>query len=399
VSALSGQRNENSVLFSLDSLSSVATGNKSSTTANASTPMATGSGDLGGGGLGLGGGLGDGGGGGGGGGGLGGATTATAEGSGLIDIRSMGAMLGAGGAAADPANAGMDDLPAGGAALPSFGGSGFGGLASAPLTIEPSAAEQDDATVVPEPVVQPRSNGPLYAVIAILTLGLGAIGAYVFTRPPPTAPKEIVKVIQPGQTKTIVEYRDRPAAESGEDDGEDDGEDVIEEGDDEGSSGTKKSRKGKKKGGKTSKKASGDSGSGSGGGSEPAAATKKKSTKAESVECLLNPNAPGCKVGGGSKKKKKADSPPAGNLPDKLGLSDLKAGVKGPKSAAKSKCKSKGSGKIKVKLSIKGSTGRVTSATPTPSNALGKCVAAEMKKSKFKKFKKSSLGYQTSVTI
>lgn len=48
------------------------------------------------------------------------------------------------------------------------------------LTIEPS-----DTTFIPEPVVQPRSNAPLYFVIGILTLGLFGIALFVFTRPLP----------------------------------------------------------------------------------------------------------------------------------------------------------------------------------------------------------------------
>lgn len=137
---LRGERNENSVLFSLNNLAQLA----SDKPIQASAPSSSG------------------GGGGGGGGGAGHATgQAGGEGSGLIDIRSMAnAYLGNAGAAAKPATSSaigsIDDLPV-------FGGGGF----SEPAVIVPTSA-------------RPSSGGNsklLYVLIG--SVGLLAVAAVV----------------------------------------------------------------------------------------------------------------------------------------------------------------------------------------------------------------------------
>ena len=84
-------------------------------------------------------------------------------------------------------------------------------------------------------------------------------------------------------------------------------------------------------------------------------------------------------------------------LPPTLTSSDIRSGVEPHKFAAKlcgEKHGARVGTKVKVKLTISGSTGRVTSASATPPHAgtaLGKCVAAAVKRSTFRKFQKSSL--------
>ncbi|MBV1861482.1 MAG: zinc-ribbon domain-containing protein [Nannocystaceae bacterium] len=144
VSNLTGQRNENSVLFSLDSLQALAS--PSAVQARQNQPTAGSNQQVGTKGL---------------------ATAAPgSEGSGLIDIRALGSMVGneqqTAASAASPA---ADD-----AALPSFGGSGLGGLAAAPLVVspipEPAAAA---AAAAPPPQ---RSNAPIYILMVLLILSL-----------------------------------------------------------------------------------------------------------------------------------------------------------------------------------------------------------------------------------
>ncbi|HEY8377848.1 MAG TPA: GYF domain-containing protein, partial [Nannocystis sp.] len=133
VSNLTGARNENSVLFSLDSLSSMALGGKPSGPSGPSFSLS------------------------GGGGGAASAPSATSnsEGSGLIDIRAMSGMMNAGGGSSGGGGSddGRDD-----SMLPSFGGTGFGGLAAAPLLVQP-AAQPVVEHVAPEPV-QPVASKP-----------------------------------------------------------------------------------------------------------------------------------------------------------------------------------------------------------------------------------------------
>lgn len=399
VSQLTSTRNENSVLFSLDSLSSMAmgsggkpSGGASSSPSSFSTPVASG----------------------GGGGSHSPSASGNSEGSGLIDIRSMGAMLGGGGGGGGGGGADDDRDDS---MLPSFGGTGFGGLAAAPLlTATPASG-------APEPVVvepQRSSQTPLYIIIGILVLGMGGLAAYVLTRPPPQ-PTEVVR--------TIV----APAVQSDkDDDGDEDGEkkkkkktEDEDEGDEEAEAGapaaeagetpTAVTKTGDKKGtttksgdkkGTTTTKTGDKKGTDSG--TTPTTATETKtetkkpaeSDNTPSVECILDPSK--CKKGGSTGTTTKP--PPDASMPEKLELADIKAGVAGPKSSAESSCKSKAKGgeKVKIKLSINGPAGTVISSSAEDDGgnpALGSCVAAELKKATFKKVQKEQIGTVVSVSF
>lgn len=410
VSQLTGQRNENSVLFSLDSLQALATGGGAAAApagrvgspapapvaaraaANPSKGLAT--------------------------------SAPSSEGSGLIDIRALGAMVGGGGAAA--AGAAASPMPAADdAALPSFGGGGLGGLTSAPLVPQVAPVEQAAAAAAVQPQ-QARSQAPLYIMMTLLLLAVLGLVAFIALREPDT---KIVKetVTQPAAAPSVAdkdeekdEDEDKDKGKD-EDDDKDDGDEKSaddEDGEDEdggddgeaavaGSSGKKKksSGGGKKKTKSTSKSSSGGGGDplaeALGGGDSSSSKSKKSSGGGDpGVECILDPSK--CGGGGGSSSKKAAPKKAATdpNLPEKLTSTDIKNGVAPHKGAAKSCGGKHGAApgeKVTVKLSIAGATGNVTSASAIGKHAgtpLGNCVAQALKKASFKKFQKSSLGVQ-----
>jgi len=393
VSALTSARNENSVLFSLDSLSTMAMGSGKPSSGGgggggSSSPSSFSVG---------------------GGGGGGSSHTPSAsnnsEGSGLIDIRSMGAMLGGGGGG----GGGNTDDDRDDSMLPSFGGTGFGGLAAAPLlTAAPAGA--------PEPVMaEPQRNNqtPLYLLIGVLVLGLGGLAAYVLTRQPPEPQERIVErivapAVQPDKKDQDDEKDDKkkPKDEDGEAGEAEAGDEAPPVDDKAGTTkgttkgSTKGSTKGTTKGtdkkGDTTPTATGDT-------KAETKETKKapESDATPSVECILDPSK--CKKGGGSGGGT-TKPPPDASMPEKLELADIKAGVSGPKAAAESSCKSKAKGgeKVKIKLSINGPAGTVLSSSvddDAGNAALGSCVAAELKKSTFRKVQKEQIGTVVSVTF
>ena len=134
---------------------------------------------------------------------------------------------------------------------------------------------------------------------------------------------------------------------------------------------------------------------------EPKKPPEPKKEEDISVECLLDPSK--CKKGGGGGGGGGGSKPPPdSNLPEKLDVSDISAGTSATKAAAKSNCagKAKGGEKVKIKLSISGPSGTVLSSTPEDDGgnaALASCVAAELKKSTFKKVQKEQIG--TVVTV
>ena len=390
VSALTSARNENSVLFSLDSLSSMAMGSKpAGGGGGASAPSSFSAG----------------GGGGGGGGSHSPSASGNSEGSGLIDIRSMGAMLGGGGGGGG--GGGDDDRDD--SMLPSFGGTGFGGLAAAPLlTAAPPVAS--DAASAPEP--QRQSQTPLYILIGILVLGLGGLAAYVVTRPAPLPQEKIVEriVAPPVQPDKNDDDDDKPkkkkdeeaeaeaeADAAGEAAGDEKNAAVPKPGDKKGTA-----KPGDKKGTPKPGDKKGETGDKPAVGTDPPAKVepKKEDDATPSVECILDPSK--CKKGGGGGATTKP--PPDASMPEKLELADIKAGVSGPKSSAESNCKkhAKGGEKVKIKLSISGPAGTVLSSSAEDdagNAALGSCVAAELKKATFKKVQKEQIGTVVSVSF
>jgi hypothetical protein len=357
---LTGQRNENSVLFSLDSLKAMAS-------APAARPSHAGP--------------------------LRSAPSTTApasEGSGLIDIRAMGAMMDmGGGGSAGPSSASEDDM------LPSFGGGALGGLSVEPLAVEAPPS------VVPVQQEQRRSNAPMYILIALLTIGLIGLGVMIVFKEPETPQIKEVVVTVPGsveEKEKDKEGDDKGDKDEGDDKGDDkgdkdatadtDGETEGDAADPAGAAAKKKKKVGGTSGGSTGGSTSG----GTTTGGSTGGTTSKPPEKEPDVDCLLDPNLPKCK-GGGSGSGGGSKPPVDSSLPPKLGAAEISGGIDSVKGEAK-KC---GAGTtVAIKFSVKGATGSVTSATPLEEHAstpIGKCVAAAAKAAKFPKFQAEQQGF------
>ncbi len=369
-SKLKGQRNENSVLFSLSNLASLASGGGSSEAASSSASSAPAGG--------------------------GSRTTATQEGSGLIDIRSMAQVyLGDSGGSPSPSggSAGtgsIDDLP-------SFGATSFDAPAS-PMLLPTAPAESDNKKI-------------LYALMGVI--GVLALAAIIL----------VVMVVKGGGDETVASAGSEVATEgtgTGDEaakpaDGEDkaaaatkdEGSAETEAGKDETAKDeTAKDETAKDEPAKetrdtktaTTRSSSSSSSSSSRDrdkpktrdtDSSPPKETTTASKPAESssagcdeVTCLVEPNKACCRKyrsSGGSSSKSSS------GLPERPSKSDVKSGISTVMGRVRA-CGSKhgGSGVVKVRVKV-GSSGRVESATPSPGNALGDCVASAVKGAKFPK--------------
>ena len=367
VESLTGQRNENSVLFSLDSLKQMASNSSApSSSPSFDAPSSSPS-----------------------------ATTATSEGSGLIDIRSMGSMF----SQEQEPEAGHDM-----GVVPSFGG-GLGGLSVAEPEPEPLAAPVAVAAA-------PKSNGPLYGVIGLLGVIVLAGATYQLTKDPAQPTEKIVYRDNPSAAPTMnadKEDEDKKDEEKKDEDKKDEekAEEAAEKGEetvDAAVNTPSSSKKGSSRRRSTGKKkSSGSSSPAPKPAASPTPPPKSKSKGSETdVDCLLDPS----KCKGSSKPAPKPKST-GGSAPSKENLStgDIKK-VLGPlKSKAKSCGKSNGvpaGTKVTIKFSIAGATGAVTSAIPQGTEAsskTGKCVAGVAKKAKFPRFKKASKGFSYKFTM
>lgn len=141
----------------------------------------------------------------------------------------------------------------------------------------------------------------------------------------------------------------------------------------------------------------GEGGEGADGG-EQAPPAKEESGQ---VDCLLDPNAPGCKKDRVVAEKK--EEAPA--LPDKLSQNQLRDGFQEVKADAKTCGKHYGAEtgtKVAVKVSIEGKTGGITKATPQDEHAgtaLGKCVADALRRATFPPFASPAMGVTWSIRM
>jgi hypothetical protein len=113
------------------------------------------------------------------------------------------------------------------------------------------------------------------------------------------------------------------------------------------------------------------------------------------VDCLLNPDRPGCSSGSSAPKEIEALAP---KLPDKLSSSQLREGFNTVKAQAK-KCGQQNGvppgTAVKVHVSIEGATGKITESKAIGEHAgtpVGSCVADAVKDAQFEIFKKPSMG-------
>lgn len=415
VQSLTGQRNENSVLFSLDSLQKVGSGAQATGTASSGAAAATLSPGLSQPAEPLG--------------GPGGTFTPstaapTSEGSGLIDIRAMSQVLSSQGAA----EAKRDDN-----VLPSFGGSGLGGLSAQPVAVEEPLPVVQDRGVAPAPV-QSKSNVGLILAATLGSVGLVlGLGYFFVVEPMMAKGASDAEALNKAQLAVVEERakfaeqeleRTRKEQEAALEQAKLDAQTAQAAG--ATARPAQPAAAGNAGGGRTPKRGEGRRrpGAAAGAGQKPAAGgaaakpqpngdvpapSKKKAGGSDGnidVDCLLDPNLPKCKKSGGRKPKKsggggaapKASADP--NLPQSLTQAQLLGGLRLAKTRAKGCGKKNGAAagtRVRVRMSISGSTGKVTSAVPQGEHVgtpLGKCVAAAASKATFPKFKKSSQGLQ-----
>jgi len=316
-------------------------------------------------------------------------------GSELIDIKRMSARLRAE-TPPKPARA-MTLAPRSdrGLLLPAFAG-GLDGLSAAPL-LEPSASQPTSASGG-----APRTRGPLHALLAVLTLGVLGLGAIVVGRelggedPPPQAR---VVAAQPSSRD------DAPEPATPELDGADNhnnGSDKTEPSepsdppthDEARAEAPNQAASSPRPRPRPSRPSTAKPSSPSATASNPAAPAPSKLGDDALVDCLLGSNSPACKAHGSTPAP--SPKPPetsAEPLPNKLGQSEILAGIRPVKSAAKH-C---GDGvTVAVKFSVEGASGRVLSATPLDahaSSAVGACVAKAARAASFEAFASPRQGF------
>ena len=401
-SELTGTRNENSVLFSLDNLSAMAssapkadsgpsaaavgsTVSSDPTKISSSAPMS--------------------------------------EGSGLIDIRALGAVLGD--SKSSSLSGSGDDFmgsesagdDAGGGLMSFGGGGGFGGLAAMPVE-----DEQNPAAAAAAPAPAPASNRTPMILFVIAFLGLVLGAGYLFNKYQDEASRKQDELL--AANKQAQEQSEARAAKDREElerkleealkaqaaggAGADDANPAAAAGDAPVAgteTATKKSGSSSRKSGsrKSSSNTASDSPTATDSAPAPAPAPKKPTNSGDDVDCLLDPSLAKCS--GGSKKTAKSTATTStANLPAKLAAMDLRGGISSVKSAAKSCGPKHGvSGvKIPVKLSISGSSGKVLSAVASGDYAgkpVAKCIESALKKATFKKFSASQQGFRYNVSL
>ncbi|PRQ04508.1 hypothetical protein ENSA5_07390 [Enhygromyxa salina] len=303
------------------------------------------------------------------------AAAPASEGSGLIDIRAMRAMIDSGtsgaatGRGADPEQM-----------IPSFGGGGFNALSAEPL---PTVAPATDPASEPEPR---ESRAPLYILVAVLSLGLLGFGAIIlFDEPdPPQVTNEAIAVPAAIEDSGSEAPRDQEAAQATETE--------TEAAPAEAAAVDAKPRKPRKRNKPSKRNKPRPTKATTASPASPAKATPKSASEVD-VDCLLNEDLPKCK-GSAAKVGPEPNQPaPSSELANKLDQSQILAGIRPVKAAAKS-C---GTGAtVAIKFSVKGSTGAVISARPLDehaSSSVGKCVANSVKGASFAKFKAKQQGF------
>ncbi len=381
---LRGQRNENSVLFSLGNLAALATGDRpgASSSSSSSSSSGSGSGSLG---LSASGGM---------------AQHGGGEGSGLIDIRSMaGAYLGgqSGRAGVAPGRPADDDLPV-------FSPTSFD---AAPAVLLPTAAPSAGA-----------NNKVLYALFGVIALLMivAVVLLFVVFKSKSGSDSDKTQVASgqagDGDKGSGDKGSGDPAAKPGAGDTDTTatgGDTTATGGDPGGTTPTggvtpatgakdppkdppKDPRKDPRKDPPRDPR------------KDPPRDPRKDPPKAppppadtggkclDEVACLLADNPPACCKkykgggggGGGGDKPKGGGADP--NLPEKLTREDISSGIGGVRDrvlACGDKSSAKGTVSVKVKVSGSGSVSSASVAS-SPDGALGSCVASAVKKARFK---------------
>lgn len=345
--AMTGARNENSVLFSLKNLQALATGSSTPSAAPVASASAASAG------------------------------FASGEGSGLIDIRALasatGVGTGHGGGEGD-----KDELLA-------MGGQGaaFGALGSPMLA--PVAEESDGgnktlllASIIGGAVVlagglvafamlsRPEAPPPAPAVVAPAAAATAAAPQAAAEKPAPEEPE----AEEPKSEGELAALKAKEAAEEEEDKDDD-----------------RRRERSHSSSSKPRKRATSGSTERSEPKEESAPAPKPKPRGgSSSLDDLLN----AAVGGGGGKAARKAEPEPDANLPDKPSRNDVIKAMNGVKDAV-SACAKGASGVAFANITVAGSTGRVKSAEiEGQTGAVGSCIARAVRKARFPKFKSNT---------
>ncbi len=366
--AMTGARNENSVLFSLKNLQALATG---SSGAPGSSPSASsiGMGGLGGG---MGGGMGPG----------NRPGFAGGEGSGLIDIRALATATGVG-----DTSRGADEKDA----LLSLGSAqtgAFGALGSPMLA--PAGADDDSS-----------KKGLMLAVFGgFALLAIAGVAIAVILKPQaPTQAPITAPAAPPPMAAAAAAVNPAPAAAPAPTEAPTEGELAARKaaaaaaGNEKPSSGASRST-----GGSKHHESAGSEKPSSGGGqtvaakSEPSTPREDKPSKAKGGSSSIDDLLDGAIGGGSSSKpsKHEAAAPAPSNLPEKPSREDVLAAMNGVKDDVKA-CGKGQTGVAFANINVAGKTGRVTSAEITGiTGEPGSCIARVVRKASFPKFQSDS---------
>lgn len=338
--SMTGQRNENSVLFSLSNLQALAGEGGAQPAAAAQAGHATG------------------------------------DASGLIDIRALAGATGltgggGGGGAASGAKDDVDDLMS----------IGTGSALSANLAAPVLSAGEDESDNKKWIIMAAALAGAIVLAAIILAVALGGGDEQVAVAPQPIPSATTATPAPPVAEPESVAEPDREEEAKAEDEAEQDEEDEADEGND--SSGSSSARR-------RSRSRRSPSRSSSSGSSAPEPKPEPKQERSRnSIDDLLD-NATG---GGGSRKSSSSSSgESSANLPSSPSKSQVVSAMNSVAGKVKA-CGQGQSGVAMVSVSVSGSTGRVKGATVSGSfqgTPVGSCVARAVRSAKFPKFKQST---------
>ncbi|HEX2677589.1 MAG TPA: GYF domain-containing protein [Polyangiales bacterium] len=350
--AMTGARNENSVLFSLKNLQALATGNSGTPATAAAGPAPMGPGNRPG--------------------------FAGGEGSGLIDIRALASATGVSAGESAREESDKDAL----LSLGSAQTGAFGALGSPMLA--PASSDDDSGK---KGVMLAIFGG--FAMVAVAVV----VVAFLFMRQQPVqAPAMAPVAPPPAAAAAAVNPTAAPAAPA------------PAEPPSEGELAAKRAAENaaapaeKTTSGSHSTKRTTSSSEKSSGGSEPVAKSEPSPAKesaapskpkggSSSIDELLDGA-----IGGGSSKgaKKEAPAPVASNLPEKPSRDDVLSAMNGVKDDVKA-CGKGQTGVAFANVSVSGKTGRVTNAEITGiTGEAGSCIARAVRKATFPKFQSDS---------
>ena len=302
-------------------------------------------------------------------------------GSGLLDIREMQAKL-----ATERTLAPELDEPEA-LSMPSFGGAGLGGLSAAPLLSPPPPA--------PAPQPQAPRRGLLYALLTTLSLGVLGLGAYVALLDPEPTTVTVLEAAQverePEATLAAAALAEPQTEEPTQEDGEASSSSAAPEA--QTSAVVKPKRNGNRNRNRDRGKVTTSQPKQP---KQPSPGKQEPKSDEVDIDCLLDKTLPKCGGKGTPKPKpspKPSPAPIDDNLPSKLGVTQINKGISPIKTAARA-C---GSGTtVAVKFSVEGSSGRVLSAKPLDehaTSAVGACVAKAAKGASFPRFASKQQGF------